>query len=137
MNPGPPPTSDGRGPRSGRHGGRGTGRGGHGGCRNARPTILRQRFDGATEVLKGEIFDLVGSRSADLFIKSKKAIANYVGRTYQHSGDIRRAIEILSLPTIPMPIAPVADPIPPLLAAIFSEQVKENTLNKRVAYKKL
>ena len=124
MNPGSPPTSDGRGPRSGRHGGRGTGRSGHGGRRNATPTISRQRFDGATEELKGEVLDLVGSRSADLF-KSKKAIANYVGRTYQHSGDIRRAIEILSLPTIPMPIAPVADPIPPLLAAILSEQVKE------------
>ena len=125
MNPGSPPTSDGRGPRTGRHGGRGTGRSGRGGHRNTTPTISRQRFDGATEELKGEVFDLVGSRSADLFIKSKKAIANYVGRTYQHSGDIRRAIEILSLPTIPMPIAPVADPIPPLLAAIFSEQVKE------------
>ena len=125
MNPGPPPTSDGRGLRSGRHGGRGTGRGGRGGRRNAPPTISRQRFDRATEELEGEVFDLVGSRSADLFIKSKKAIANYVGRTYQHSGDIRGAIEILSLPTIPMPIAPVADPIPPLLAAFFSEQVKE------------
>ena len=125
MNTGSPPTSDGRGPRSGRHGGRGTSRGGRGGRRNAPAPISRQRFDGATEDLKGEIFDLVGSRSADLFIKSKKAIANYVGRTYQHSGDIRRAIEILSLPTIPMPVAPIADPIPPLLAAIFSEQVKE------------
>ena len=68
---------------------------------------------------------MVGSRSADLFIKTKKAVANYVGRTYQHSGDIRRAIETLTLPAIPMPIAPVADPIPVLLAAIFSEQVKE------------
>ena len=125
MNPGSPPTSDGRGPRSGRHGGRGTGRSGRGGCRTTASVTPRQRFDGATDELKGEIFDLVGSRSADLFIKTKKSIANYVGRTYQHSGDIRRAIEILSLPTIPMPIAPVADPIPPLLAAIFSEQVKE------------
>ena len=64
-------------------------------------------------------------RSADLFIKSKKAVANYVRRTYQHSGDIRRAIETLTLPTIPLPTAPIADPMPPLLAAIFSEQVKE------------
>ena len=79
MNPGPPPTSDGRGPQSGHHGGRGTGQGGRGGCHNAPPTISRQRFDGATEELKGEVFDLVGSRSANLFIKSKKAIANYVG----------------------------------------------------------
>ena len=60
-----------------------------------------------------------------MFIKSKKALANYVGRTYQHSGDIRRAIETLTLPIIPTPTAPVGDPIPPLVAAIFSEQVKE------------
>ena len=65
------------------------------------------------------------AQSADLFIKSKKAVANYVGRTYQHSRDIRRAIETLTLPTIPLPTAPVADPMPPLLGAIFSEQVKE------------
>ena len=133
MDPGPPPTSDGRGTgtsrpggvRTSRQGGRGSGRGGRHSRRNLVPTIPRQRFDGATEELKGHIFDLVGSRSADLFIKSKKAVANYVGRTYQHSGDIRRAIETLTLPTIPLPTAPVADPMPPLLAAIFSEQVKE------------
>ena len=125
MNPGSPPTSDGRSVRTGRHGGRGPGRAGRGSRRTMTATISRQRFDGATEDLKGEIFDLVGSRSADMFIKTKKAIANYVGRTYQHSGDIRRAIETLTLSTIPMPTAPVADPMPVLLAAIFSEQVKE------------
>ena len=125
MNPGPPPISDGRGMRPGRHGGRGSGRSGRGSRRPPTTTISRQRFDGATEELKGEIFDLVGSRSADLFIKTKKAVANYVGRTYQHSGDIRRAIETLIVPTIPMPTAPVADPMPVLLTAIFSEQVKE------------
>ena len=79
MNPGPPPTSDGRGPRSGRHGGQGTGRSGRGGRRTTAPVTPRQRFDGATDELKGEIFDLVGSRSADLFIKTKTSIANYVG----------------------------------------------------------
>ena len=125
MNPGSPPTSDGRSVRTGRHGGRGPSRAGRGGRRGTTTTISRQRFEGATDDLKGDIFDLVGSRSADLFIKTKKAIANYVGRTYQHSGDIRRAIETLTIPTIPMPTAPVADPMPVLLAAIFSEQVKE------------
>ena len=125
MNPGSPPTSDGCGTRAGRHGGHATGRGGCSSRRNMAPTISRHRFEGAMEELKGEIFDLVRSRSADLFIKSKKAVANYVGRTYQHSGDIRRGIETITLPTIPIPTAPVADPIPPLLAAIFSEQVKE------------
>ena len=125
MDPGPPPTSTGRGAGLGRNGGRGTSRGGRSGRRNITPTISKHRFDGATEELNGQIFDLVGARSADLFIKSKKALANYVGRTYQHSGDIRRAIETLTLPIIPTPKAPVGDPIPPLVAAIFGEQVKE------------
>ena len=121
MNPGSPPTSDGHGSRAGRHGGHATGQSGRGSRRNMAPTISRHRFEGATEELKGEIFDLVGSRSADLFIKSQKAVANYVGRTYQHSGDIRRGIETLTLPTILIPTAPAADPIPPLLDAIFGE----------------
>ena len=125
MNPGSPLTSDGRNTGTGHHGGQGPGRGGHGSRRTTTATISRQWFQGATEELKGEIFDLVGSCSADLFIKTKKAVANYVGQTYQHSGEIRRAIETLTLPTIPMPIAPVADPMSVLLAAIFSEQVKE------------
>ena len=92
MDPGPPPTSTGRGTGSGRQGGRGASRGGRSGRHNFTPTISKHRFDGATEELKGQIFDLVGARSTDLFIKSKKALANYVGRTYQHSGDIRWAI---------------------------------------------
>ena len=125
MNPGSPPTSDGCGTRPGRHGGRATSQGGRGSRRNMAPTIPRHWFEGATDELKGQIFDLVGAHSADLFTKSKKALANYIGRTYQHSGNIRRTIETLTLPTIPTPTAPIGDPIPPILAAIFSEQVKE------------
>ena len=90
------------------------------------PIIPRHRFEGATDELKGQIFDLAGAHSADLFIKSKKALANNVGRRYQHSGDIRRTIETLALPTIPTPTAPIGDPIPPLLAAIFSVHVKKH-----------
>ena len=125
MNPGSPPTSDGLCPRPGRHGVRAPSRGGRGSWRNMAPTIPRHRFEGATDELKLQIFDLVGAGSADLFIKSKKALANYVGRTYQHSGDIRHTIETLTLPFIPTPRAPIGDPIPAFLAAIFSEQVKE------------
>ena len=117
--------SDGHGTGTDCQGGRGSGQGGRSGRCNLVPTIPLHRFDGATEELKGHIFDLVGARSADLFIKSKKAVANYVGRTYQHLRDIRRAIETLTLPTIPLPTAPAADPMPPLLAAIFRKQVKD------------
>ena len=100
-------------------------RGGRSARHNIAHTISKHRFDGATDELKGQIFDFVCAHSVDLFIKSKKALANYVGRTYQHSGDIRRAIEMLTLPIIPTPTASVGDPMPPLVAAIFSEQVKE------------
>ena len=79
MNPGSPPTSDGRGPRPGCHGARATTLGGRGSRRNMVPTIPRHWFEGATDELKGQIFDLVGVHSADIFIKSKKALANYVG----------------------------------------------------------
>ena len=79
MNPGSPPTSDGCGTRAGHHGGHATGQGGCSSQRNMAPTISRHRFEGATEELQGEIFDLVGSHSANLFIKSQKAVANYVG----------------------------------------------------------
>ena len=65
MNPGSPPTSDGQGTRAGHHGGHATSQGGRGGQQNMAPTISRHRFEGATEELKGEIFDLVRSRSAD------------------------------------------------------------------------
>ena len=56
MNPGSPPTSDGRGTRPGRYGGRATGWGGCGSWRNMAPTISRHRFEGATDELKGQIF---------------------------------------------------------------------------------
>ena len=125
MHPGSPPTSDGRGAQPGCHGSRSISWGGRGSRCNMTPTIPRHWFIGATDELKGQIFDLVSVRSADLFIKSRKELANYVGQTYQRSGDIRHTIETLTLPTIPAPTAPIRDPIPPLLAAIFSEQVKE------------
>ena len=79
MNPGSPPTSDGRGSRVGHHGGRATSQSGCGSRWNMAPTISRHRFEGAMEELEGEIFDLVGLHSANLFVKSKKAVANYVG----------------------------------------------------------
>ena len=72
MNPGSPPTSAGRGTGAGQHGCQGTSRGGRGGRQNTAPIISKHRFDGATEELKGQIFDLVGAHSANLFIKSKK-----------------------------------------------------------------
>ena len=81
-------------------------RGGRGG-RNAQPgrpyAPSRQRFEGETEALKGHIYNLIGSKSADLFITTTKQIAGYVGRTYTQGGDIRLAVENLALPGQPLP----------------------------------
>ena len=101
-------------------------RGGRGG-RPAQPgrpyAPSRQRFEGETEALKGHIYDLIGSKSADLFITTTKQIAGYVGRTYTQGGDIRLAIENLALPTLEGPTAPT--PTDALAVAIFREEVRE------------
>lgn len=132
MSTGTPPTS---GCMGGRSPGCGAGRG-------ARPPRRAQvytgpiakRFEGATEDLKGHILDIIGAQSADLFLKSKRELANYVGRTFTQSGDIRRAVEGLTLPTIPIPTAPVIPDggiIPPVENAIFIKQVKAYVNDKR------
>ena len=73
----PPATSSGvvgrplRGGRAGRHG------------QPGRPyTPSCQCFEGETEALKGHVYDLIGSNSANLFIMTTKQIAGYMGRTY-------------------------------------------------------
>ena len=83
----------------------------------------RQRFEGETDALKGHVYDLIGSKSADLFITTTKHIAGYVGRTYTQGGDIRLAVENLTLPTLEGPTAPTTTDA--LTVAIFREEVKE------------
>ena len=83
----------------------------------------RQRFEGETDALKGHVYDLIGSKSADLFITTTKHIAGYVGRTYTQGGDIRLAVENLTLPTLEGPTAPTTTDA--LAVAIFREEVKE------------
>ena len=82
-----------------------------------------QRFEGETEALKGHVYDLIGSKSADLFITTTKHIAGYVGRTYTQGGDIRLAVENLTLPSLEGPTAPTTTDA--LTVAIFHEEVKE------------
>ena len=83
----------------------------------------RQRFEGETEALKGHVYDLIGSKSADLFITTTKQIAGFVGRTYTQGGDILLAVENLALPTLEGPTAPTSTDT--LTMAIFREEVKE------------
>ena len=99
------------------------GRGGHHGQPGRPYAPSRQRFEGETEALKGHIYDLIGSKSADLFITTTKQIAGYVRRTYTQGGDIRLAVENLALPELQGPTAPTTTDA--LTVAIFREEVKE------------
>lgn len=61
------------------------------------------RFDGNCPDLLGYIFDCKGMGQADQFAKSKKKLANYVGRTYKQGTDTKLAVEQLSIPTVLIP----------------------------------
>ena len=101
-------------------------RGGRTGCsgQSGCPYVpSRQHFDGETDGLKGHVYDLIGSKSADFFITTTKQIAGFVGRTYTQGGDIRLAVENLAVPMLEGPTAPTSTDA--LTIAIFHEEVKE------------
>ena len=70
--------------------------------------------------LKGSVYYCTTHRQADRFIQTTKAIVEYVGRTFQHSGDIRATLENESLFRIPIP----ADP-----AEAFEDILDEDNIN--------
>ena len=99
------------------------GRAGHSGQPGRPYTPSCQCFEGETEALKGHIYDLIGSKSAVLFIRTTKQIAGFVRCTYTQGGDICLAMENLALPTLEGPTAPTSTDA--LAVAIFHEEVKE------------
>ena len=50
----------------------------------------QHHFEGEMEALKGHIYNLIGSKSANLFITLTKQITGFVGWTYTQGGDIHR-----------------------------------------------
>ena len=82
-----------------------------------------QHFEGETEALKGHIYNLIGSKSANLFIMMTKQMAGFVGCTYTQGGNICLIVENLALPTLEGPTAPPSTDA--LAVAIFCEEVKE------------
>ena len=82
-----------------------------------------QCFEGETEALKGHVYNLIGSKLADVFITTTKQIAGFVSCTYTQGGDIRLAMENLAIPTLEGPTAPTSTDT--LTVAIFWEEVKE------------
>jgi hypothetical protein len=69
--------------------------------------IVRQpKFEGKCEELKGFVFDCSDSKQADVFAKTMKEIAGYVGRTFRYGDDIRQLIEKMTMPVLNMPSDP-------------------------------
>jgi hypothetical protein len=70
------------------------------------PVPKTVKFEGKCDELKGNIYDCSHARQADQFTKTTKEIAEYVGRTYKHGGDVRLAVMNMEVPIIPMPNDP-------------------------------
>jgi hypothetical protein len=76
-------------------------------CHAFKKAVVRQpKFEGKCDELKGFIFNCSDSRQADLFVKTAREIAEYVGRSYRYGGDTRLAVENLVMPVLDMPIDP-------------------------------
>lgn len=76
---------------------------------NKYPVIKQAKFEGECDDLKGHIYDCSDARQSDIYVKTNKAIAGHVGRTYKYSGDIRSVVDNLTLPTFTEPTDPPAD----------------------------
>jgi hypothetical protein len=79
-----------------------------GNCRRAfqKPMTRQPRFQGKCDDLKGYIYDCSDSRQADVYTKTTKEIGEYVGRTYRHGSDARRAVHTLAMPIMIVPAYP-------------------------------
>ena len=64
------------------------------------------KFEGKCTDLKGHIYDCSDVRQPDQYTKTTKEIAEYVGRTYTYGGDVRLAVETLTLPILTTPVDP-------------------------------
>lgn len=91
------PPQEGEGNRRSRRGNRG----GRNNATNNQMIVPRQpKFEGKCSELKGHIYDCSDSRQAEVYSKTTKEIAEYVGRNYKYGGDARLAVESLALPAL-------------------------------------
>ena len=61
------------------------------------------KFEGKVDALKNFYYDCTDSKQSDMFTKTTKEIAGYVGRTYKCGGNIRTAIENEEAPKFAIP----------------------------------
>jgi hypothetical protein len=93
-------------------------------------TTSNKHFLGACEAMKGSTYDYSDRSTIDQFTKTTKAIAIYVGSTYNNGGDICTAIEELSMDDILQPL----DDLPPnpssFEQAVYKEEIKRYVQRK-------
>ena len=69
-------------------------------------SVVKKRFDGKCNDLKGHIYDCSDSHKVDLYSKTTKEISEYVGRDYKKGSDVQWSIENLQpfLFTLPVDV---------------------------------
>jgi hypothetical protein len=71
-----------------------------------RPVTRQPKFKYKCEEPKGHIYDCSDARQSDIFVKTTKELAKYVGQTFKKGMDARLAIKKFSLPKLTPPKAP-------------------------------
>jgi hypothetical protein len=85
------------------------------------------KFEGREPSLKGFIYDATGKRSPDQYIKTTKAIVNYVGRTYnKFTSEFINAVMILELDNPQAP--PKPEPLNQLEFELWKLDIKEHLM---------
>jgi hypothetical protein len=78
-------------------------KGNRGGYRQ-KSSVTKTAFEGKCDELKGHIYDCTNSsKAADMYTKTTREIAEYIGRTIKHSVDIVKGIESLKEPILTEP----------------------------------
>jgi hypothetical protein len=98
----------------------------HGNCRRAfkKPPTRQPRFQGKCYELKGHIYDCSDSRQSDLYNKTTKEIGEYVGRTYRYGSEVRRAVQKLTMPSMPVPADP-AEGVNKAIVRMWEKKIDE------------
>ena len=92
--------------------------------------LPRSTFSGGIDELGTNYFDCSSYQQADRYVVTTKAIHEYVGRTYHHSGDIRATLENLVLFQIPEPV----DPAGAFTDIIDTSRIVIRSVRDQVAY---
>ena len=88
--------------------------------RRSKNHSTRSRFRGTEDALKGHVYTLAPNRT-EVYQKTTREIADYVGRTYKNGGDVKRSIDKLTIIDIPAPMElPVATPAVPATPTDYS-----------------